>query len=369
MAVSVVSYSEDLHVLGWPKRDTRPRRIGLDNAELQRGLRTRIKALVGYWEELRECNVSRRPYSGRLPSWKEALNAKDVTRGDLFKPCGTARPATVPPPTYEESLADSPPDYTETAATAAVCTRSDVKDSADFNGDQKLHPDSSSLPSYFDASEIDGIRSYANKKAKKAAKVAQQAKWADSDNEENNGEGADGGDGGSGGGDGGSGAGGDGGDPPGGGDGGDDDWWNTGNSKKDKKKKKKNAWDVRCFPVGPPVALDAVLTRSQDFEEEEEKKKEEEDAAANAGAANDFDDWGAFTSVGKKKKGKKGAEPDIPPPPPEPVDLGASATADALGDDDWGFSTGKKKKDKKKGKVRSFYFILTVFRFLDDGHM
>ena len=67
-----------------------------------------------------------------------------------------------------------------------------------------------------------------------------------------------------------------------------------------------------------------------------------------------MDDWGAFTSIGKKKKGKKGAEPEIPPPPPapEPMDLGASGTADG-GEDDWtGFSTGKKKKTAKKGKVR-----------------
>lgn len=71
----------------------------------------------------------------------------------------------------------------------------------------------------------------------------------------------------------------------------------------------------------------------------------------------DMDDWGAFTAVGKKKKGKKGAEPEIlpPPPAPEPVDLGASGTADG-GDDDWmGFSTGKKKKGAKKGKVRVLF--------------
>ena len=75
-----------------------------------------------------------------------------------------------------------------------------------------------------------------------------------------------------------------------------------------------------------------------------------------------MDDWGAFTSVGKKKKGKKGADPDpIPPPPPEPVDLGASATADANPDDEWlGFSTGKKKKGAKKGKVRALFCILAV---------
>ena len=71
-----------------------------------------------------------------------------------------------------------------------------------------------------------------------------------------------------------------------------------------------------------------------------------------------MDDWGAFTAVGKKKKGKKGADPDpIPPPPPEPVDLGASATADANPDDEWlGFSTGKKKKGAKKGKVRALFW-------------
>lgn len=171
---------------------------------------------------------------------------KDATRRDLFKPCGSVvTPHTVPPPTYEESIADLPPDYTDTAAAATACLKSDVKESLDFGGDRNLHPESKELPNDLDVSEIDGIRSYANKKTKKAAKATQQAKWADSDNEENKDEGADGADGGSGGGDGGSGAGGDGGDPAGGGGNGDDDeWWNEGNSKKDKKKKKKNAWAV-----------------------------------------------------------------------------------------------------------------------------
>jgi hypothetical protein len=244
MAVSVVSYSADLPVHDWLKRDTPQRRIGLDNAELQRGLRTRIRALVGYWEELRDCRVSRRPYSGNLPSWTAVLNAKDVTRRELFKPYGTVRPAAVLPPTYEESIQDLPPDYTETGAIATACVWRDAKEVPLGNGDQKFHPDVKDVPSEFDVSQVEGIRSYANKKAKKAAKVAQQAKWADSDNEENNDEGGDGQDG-DGGGDGGSGAGGDGGDAPGGGDNGDDDeWWNGGNSKKDKKKKKKNAWAV-----------------------------------------------------------------------------------------------------------------------------
>ena len=84
-----------------------------------------------------------------------------------------------------------------------------------------------------------------------------------------------------------------------------------------------------------------------------------------------MDDWGAFTSVGKKKKGKKGADPDpISPPPPEPVDLGASATADANPDDEWlGFSTGKKKKGAKKGKVRALSLFCLSLRDLDDSHM
>lgn len=245
MAVSVASYSADLHVHDWPKRGTPQRKIGLDNGELQRGLRSRIRALVGHWEELRESKVSRSPYSGSLPSWREALNAKDVARRELFKPCGTVRPAHVPPPTYEESIQDLPPDYSETGAIATACVWKDARDVLLGNGDQKFHPDVKDMPGDFDVSQIDGIRSCANKKAKKAAKAAQQAKWADSDNEENKDEGGDGQDG-DGGGDGGSGAGGDGGDPPGGGDNGDDDeWWNTGNSKKDKKKKKKNAWAVR----------------------------------------------------------------------------------------------------------------------------
>ena len=242
MAVSVASYSVDLPVRGWPRRGIRQRKTGLDNAELQRELRSRIKALVGNWVEFRDCNIPRRPYAEKLSIWTEALSAKDVTRRELFRPCGTVKPAVVPPPTYEESLQDLPPDYTDTGAVATVCFTNDAKDSVIRDGDQQFHPDVKDVPGDYDFSELDGIRSYAGKKAKKAAKAVQQAKWMDSDGEENKGEGGEGQDGNGGGdGDGGSGAGGDGGDPPGGGD---DDWWNAGNSKKDKKKKKKNAWDV-----------------------------------------------------------------------------------------------------------------------------
>jgi len=81
--------------------------------------------------------------------------------------------------------------------------------------------------------------------------------------------------------------------------------------------------------------------------------------------ANPDDEWGF--STGKKKKGKKGkaVEPDpLPPPEPEPtmdtIDFGAgdAPAADANPDDEWGFSTGKKKKGKK-GKVRGL-FLLSV---------
>ena len=74
------------------------------------------------------------------------------------------------------------------------------------------------------------------------------------------------------------------------------------------------------------------------------------------------EDWGAFTTAGKKKKGKKGKiEPDPlsdPDPIVETVDLGASAGAGANMDDEWGgFTSAKSKKKGKKGKVRDFLLV------------
>lgn len=60
-----------------------------------------------------------------------------------------------------------------------------------------------------------------------------------------------------------------------------------------------------------------------------------------------MDDWGAFATVGKKKKGKKDLDPPLEPAAPDPL---VPAAADP--EDEWGFSTGKKKKGKK-GKVSS----------------
>lgn len=152
----------------------------------------------------------------------------------------------LPPPSYEESIADLPPDYTGTTALAAAQGLVDAKlDSCPpITGfrDSQRRPDDK-----VDFTEPRGIRSHANKKAKKAAKAAQKDKWADDDGEKKEEEapppddGAGGGDDGAGdagGGDGG------GGDPPGG-DGGedpDDIWGAAGGGKKNKKKKKKNAW-------------------------------------------------------------------------------------------------------------------------------
>ena len=266
MAVSVVSSSEDLLVRGLLRRDIPRRKIGLDEARKQfsYGLRSRIKALVGLWEELRDSNsvedapssivVGKQSHGGLHNGDQDPVETQLETiqngcglRGcqseskfrignevaDLFRPHSDVRPDAVPPPTYEDSLQDLPPDYTSTDALAtSYFLTHEIEKSNYYVLDQKLHFWVPETHEKVDLTEIEGIRSYANKKAKKAAKAAQQAKWADSDNEENgNAEGGDGeggGDGGDGG-DGGAGAGGDGGDPPGGGDGGDDDdWWNTG---------------------------------------------------------------------------------------------------------------------------------------------
>lgn len=113
--------------------------------------------------------------------------------------------------------------------------------------------------------------------------------------------------------------------------------------------------------------------------EEEEKKREEEEAkkaeeAGAGGAEAEEDSWGAFATVGKKKKGAKAGKVDLPAAETETkgFDLGASATADANPDDEWGgWDTGKskKKKDAKKGKVRSFTFHSHQSDALDDDHV
>jgi len=218
MAASVATYNEDHLAYGSLRRDIRPLRTGSDDKR-EDGLKSRIKALAGFWERLND----RASVNG--------LQNVDVKPLELWKPrSGVQREPVHPPPSYQDSISDVPPDYTLTDALAAVCTNvAQFGPSMPGNGPETL-----------DVSSMEGIRMYAKKKAK----AAKQAAWAEDDGEKKD-EGAagDGGDGAAaGGGDGGAGAGGDGGDPPGGGDGGGDD--NGADEfafggKKGKKKKKK----------------------------------------------------------------------------------------------------------------------------------
>ena len=194
-------------------------------------MRSRMRALVGFWEGLRDFNAARRQFigfAGTAPASSVKSGAKGIER-ELFKPYRAPVPQIAPTPTYDEAIADLPPDYTATDALADVYLASPpLEGSGERKEKQKSHTGPFEQNAEVDLSAIEGIRSHANKKAKKAAKAAQQAKWADSDNEEGKeGGGDNAGEDGAGGGDAGGGNGGDGGEPPGGGDGGDggDDWF------------------------------------------------------------------------------------------------------------------------------------------------
>ena len=230
MAISVASFNGDLLVRDWPKQGIQRQNGSVESRLSKHGLKSRITALVGYWETLKDCNSTRRSISRWNRSDLSVTCDKDGNTRDLFKPCGTVRPEAVPPPTYEESIQDLPPDYTTTELLATVQTTRNVIDSKiDIVDNHRFRFGDNGSFEKINFADVEGIRSHAGKKAKKAAKAAQQAKWADSDNEENKDEGNGAGGDENGGGDGDAGAGGDGGDHPGGGDGGDDDdWWNAG---------------------------------------------------------------------------------------------------------------------------------------------
>lgn len=289
MAVSVATFCGDPLALESPKRAIQPPKIlqGDRNA-----LTARIRALVGFWENVTSSDRSRTRSKSLKVNVKSSrwADKSEIVARDLYRPYqrdGFQREA---PPCYEDCICDSPPDYTSTDNFA---TAQNLRDVSVVTRDCTSKEKSSRAKELFgcavdvkvDLSDIENIRSHANKKAKKAAKAAQRDKWADSDNEEKKEEGGE--DAGEGNGDGGAGgAGGDGGgDPPGGGDD-DDDWWNTG--KKGKKNKKKSVW---LESRSESYAL--TLCRKnpwEELEEEEEKKKEEEakkaeeEAAAGAGA-------------------------------------------------------------------------------------
>lgn len=240
MAVSVASPIDGRLVPDSLRHDIRRPKTPLGDRRGRNGLQARISGMVGFWEGLRGCKVPREQ-AAKLASFvgdRPLISAEKGTMRELFRPYRSPEPQLEAPPSYEESIADLPPDYTATDTLAVLDAASRPWEYCPTERKQeKSHTGLLELDLRVDLSKIEGIRSYANKKAKKAAKAAQQAKWADSGDEgEKNEEGGDnaGGDG-AGGGDAGGGAGGDGGDPPGGGDGGgnDGDDWFSGFGKKD----------------------------------------------------------------------------------------------------------------------------------------
>lgn len=358
MAASVAAYNEDLLVRNSPRRGIRPPRTGSDDGH--HGSAQHIKALVGFWEVFQ--------HSSGAHATQTRPKKQDVVPRDLFTPQRGPFRDTQPPPPYEDSANDLPPDYhaTEAPATAHFLGLSPfLKEKLEHSSEQR------SGSRDVDWTSPEGIVSHSKKNKKAAQKQAQQNKWAgDDDEEKKDGTAEDGAGGDGGAGDGGD-AGGTGGDPPGDPPGGDDDDWAVGGGKKNKKKKKKNAWE--------------------EFEEEEEKERkkkeaEEEEAAAAAGNAADAgnganeadpgDEWGSFAPVGKKgKKGKKVATepeptpPEITPEPEAPAEDSANAgAADGENGDDWGGFTTAKKKKAKKGKVRTtailFIALLWVRRHM-----
>lgn len=264
MAATVASYTGDRLVTTtaasahspsqpeiWP-----PRKTGSDDE--REWLCASIGALAGLWSDFK--NGKNRTFDARcraVQGYRRAgLGSPSAkhTRQDVNQQTRAIQPLdsfSHPPPSYEENLADVPPDYTGTDAAAVVNSLVDVKldlglpDAAAATCRESRRRSDAKV----DLNQPHGIRSHAGKKAKKAAKSAQKEKWADDDGEKkeeppaDDGAGGDAG-GGDGGGDAGGGDGDGGGDPPGG-DGGDDPddiWGAAGGGKKNKKKKKKNAW-------------------------------------------------------------------------------------------------------------------------------
>lgn len=195
---------------------------------------------------------------------------------------------TTPPPSYDDAIADLPPDY---STSPPLATRKSDVTTAPVTPATKSRDQASSLLKdrsldiYIDFESPVGVREHKKKKGGAAPKKVSPPP-PPADNGDGSDKPADDQPAGDGGGDagGGDGGGGDGdGDGDGGGDGGGDDGWNdwttTGAKKKNKKKE----------------------------EEEEEKRKAAEASASNnlswADDANEAgdDSWAGFATVGKKK--------------------------------------------------------------------
>jgi hypothetical protein len=233
-----------------------------------------------------------------------------------------------PPPSYDDSVADLPPDYTSTDAlafaktpeytpysslNASICSnvpdclrlsRDTSPGSSLFLDEKSLYPDID-----FGFSE-EGVRSHAKKKKGAAAAAAPKKAPADEGKKDDAAGSGDGG-----------------GDPPADGGAGGGDGGSGGDDKKGKKKSKKEQEEEERLKKEEEERIakeeeDARLAKEAE-EEADRKKKEEEEAAAAAAAAAasasadltwadpaaNNDDWGSFaatTTAGKKKKGKKG---------------------------------------------------------------
>ena len=212
---------------------------------------------------------------------KEASITEDWLRATTKAPA----PYGTPPPSYHDTLRDTPPVYSEPNAVARQYS-TDLVDPPAYTtlivGTQTRGYLDISLVTEpkLDVNSMEGVREHAGtKKKKQAAKAAAKSKWADDSDDEDKKDDEDGGGGSNGGSNNGD-----------GGAGGDD------NGDGDDKKKKKGGKNK-----GDPD--------EDDKKKDEEKKKKEDEAAFNSGwndgDTNPDDDWG-FQSANKKKKNKKG---------------------------------------------------------------
>jgi hypothetical protein len=243
-----------------------------------------------------------------------------------------------PPPSYDDSIADLPPDYTSTDALAyarspdytlfpsldaSICSNvpNCLRLSCDTSPSSSLFLDEKSM--YMDIDfgfSEEGVRSHAKKKNNKAAVKKPAMSNALDDGDKKPDEAPAGGDGG--------------GDPPADGGAGSGDGGDGGDDKKGKKKSKKEAEEEErkkkeeeerlAKEEEERLAKEEEERLAKEAEEEAERKKKEEEAEAAAAAdaaakaANSLswaepttgtDDWGNFAATattGKKKKGKKG---------------------------------------------------------------
>ncbi|KAM0723199.1 hypothetical protein Q7P37_001399 [Cladosporium fusiforme] len=183
-------------------------------------LRMEIEALAGLWSRLHHASSSNRAIRARrdINACARKFHGIKETQHSQSQTYTCQTLDLLPPPSYEESIADLPPDYTGTCALAVVQGLVDVKLDA---GLEHGKPRDSQRRSddKVDLTQPLGIRYHAKKKAKKAANTAQKDKWADDEEKKEETPPDDGAGGGDGGGDGGAGGDGARGDPPG--DGGD----------------------------------------------------------------------------------------------------------------------------------------------------